>query len=129
MKSDINDEIGAALQSWIWVRVELVAWEPVGWKVWTEFSGRRFKFHPFKLSIVTSKTPSVVNTKYTFIWYSYKLWRTEFQIYFLTSNYSVWISVLLILLLLSGRFYSFKKNWQLCLHLLVFFKKKSIFVS
>ena len=50
-----KDEIGVAVQSLLWVRVELMA-------VWTEFTGRGFKCHSGQPSIATSKNPSVVNT-------------------------------------------------------------------
>ena len=51
---------------------ELNSW-PVGsvsHRVWTEFSGRRFKCHSGQLSIAISKNPSVVNTIYIYIYNS-----------------------------------------------------------
>ena len=43
---------------------ELNSWpdSSVGWSVWTELTGRSFKFHSRQLSIVTSENPSVMNT-------------------------------------------------------------------
>ena len=56
-----KEKIGVALQTWIWVRVELWPDSFLGCGVWTEFSGSGLKSHSGKLSVAISKNPSVVN--------------------------------------------------------------------
>ena len=61
----IMAEIVVAVQSWLQLRVELMAWY-VSWldRLNGIRSSRGFKYHAGPLSIATSKNPSVANTIY-----------------------------------------------------------------
>ena len=57
-----NDEIGVAVQRWLWMRVNSNPDSSVGQSVWMRFNGCGFKYHSGQLSIATLENPSVVNT-------------------------------------------------------------------
>ena len=56
-----KEKIEVALQTWIWVRVDLWPDSFLGCSVITEFSGHVLKSHSSKLSVAISKNPLVVN--------------------------------------------------------------------
>ena len=57
-----NEEIGVAVQSWLWVRVELMAWQLSQLEHLNRIQWSWVQSHSGQLSIATSKNHSVVNT-------------------------------------------------------------------
>ena len=83
-----NDEIGVAVQSWLWVRVD----NSVGWSVRTEFSGHGFKSDSGQLSIATSKNSSLLNS-ITYIYLYIYIYIYKYACIYIYVHSSVYIQI------------------------------------
>ena len=75
MITEQKDEIKVAVESWLWVRVALMAWFLSRLEHPMELTDREFQYHSGQLSLAVSRNPSGVNnTTYLYGIYIYGIY-------------------------------------------------------